>query len=342
MKVLDDGRGLSTSFLVKESQPFWLELKDTEGFSSQEVIRFDLRVVKDEAPKVAVEEPTHDRDVPPDATVPLQFAVDDDFGIHLVRLVYKVALGPSEPTREEVIPLWAAPEPHGEGGPVKHREVKFRWDLSSIKDIQPGSILTFYAEARDFDNLKGPNVGKSREIRLRVVSKEDAERLLEEQLRSIREEGDRILAIQKQAKAPVDDALRTLSKTDKLPQALKDQVKNAEIIQRQVNNRVTNKSDGLEQKIRQYQQDARDFKAANADTDQQVAAMKEAVERIKDRNLNPADQSLNRAIKGLDPRPVPKKPTPPRTSPARTPSPTPRRTRLGREPSRRGIKPRRI
>jgi hypothetical protein len=302
VKILEGGRNLLTSFNVKDSQPFWLELKDTEGFASQEVVRFDIRVIKDDAPRVMIEEPTHDRDVPVEATVPLQFAIDDDFGIQFVRLVYNVALGHSEPTGQQVIPLWTAPVPHGEGGPVKHREVKFRWDLSTIKEIQPGSIISFYAEARDFDNIKGPNIGRSREIRLRIVSKEDAERLLDEQLRAIREEADRILAIQKQAKAPVEDANRTLAKTDKLPQPLKDQLKNAEIIQRQVNNRVTNKSDGLEQKIRQFQQDAQDFKANNPDTDRQMAAMKEAVDRIKDNNLNPAEQALNQAVKGLDPQ----------------------------------------
>ncbi len=302
VQVIDGGLGLTTAFTVKESQPFWLELKDTEGFASQEVVRFDVRVIKDEAPRVTVEDPSHDRDVPLEATVPLQFAIDDDYGIQLVRLIYKVALGHSEPTRQEVIPLWDAPVPHGEGGPVKRREVKYRWDLSTIKDLQPGSIISFYAEARDFDNLKGPNIGRSREVRLRIVSKEDAERLLDEQLRAIREEADRILAIQKQAKSPVEDANRTLAKTEKLPQALKDQLKNAEIIQRQVNNRVTNRSDGLDQKIRQFQQDARDFKANNDETDRQMTAMREAVDRIKENNLNPAEQALNQAVKGLDPQ----------------------------------------
>src|SRR5206468_2836551 len=130
----------------------------------------------------------------------------------------------------------------------------------TLTGLQPGSIVSFYAEARDFDNLKGPNIGRSREMKLRIVSKEDLERQREDQLRAIREEVDRDLAIQKQAKAPVDDALRTLSKTDRLPDPVRDQVKNAEIVQRQVNNRVTNRADGLEQKIRQFRQDTRDFK----------------------------------------------------------------------------------
>ena len=298
----EGGLKLATSFAVKDSQPFWIELKDTEGFAGQEVIRFDIRVIKDEAPRVSVDDPSHDRDVPPGSTVPLQFTVDDDFGIQLVRLVYKVAAGQSEPTREAIIPLWAAPEPHGEGGPVKHREVKYRWDLATLPDIQPGTVLSFYAEARDFDNLKGPNIGKSREMRLRIVSKEDAARLLEEKMREIREAADRIVAMQKQAKVPVDDAIRTLARTDKLPEPLRDQVKNAEIIQRQVNDRITSKADGLDQKIRDYQREARDFKVEDADNDRQVAGMREALERIKENHLNPADQSLNQAVKGLDPQ----------------------------------------
>ncbi len=302
VSVTEGGLKLATSFAVKDSQPFWIELKDTEGFSGQEVIRFDIRVIKDEAPRVSVDEPSHDRDVPPGSTVPLQFTVDDDFGIQLVRLVYKVASGQSEPTREAIIPLWAAPEPHGEGGPVKHREVKYRWDLSTLPDIQPGTVLSFYAEARDFDNLKGPNIGKSREMRLRIVSKEDAARLLEEKMREIREAADRVVAMQKQAKTPVDDAIRTLARTDKLPEPLRDQVKNAEIIQRQVNDRITSKADGLDQKIRDYQREARDFKVEDPDTDRQVAGMREALDRIKENHLNPADQSLNQAVKGMDPQ----------------------------------------
>jgi len=168
--------------------------------------------VGDEAPRVTVEDPSTDRDVPPEATVPLHFLIDDDFGIQLVRLVYKVASGGSEPSQEVIIPLWAAPEPHGEAGPVRRREVEYRWDLAAIKDLQPGSIVSFYAEARDFDNLKGPNIGRSREIRFRIVSKEDLERQREDQLRAIREEADRALAIQRQAKAPVDDAQKCLPK----------------------------------------------------------------------------------------------------------------------------------
>ena len=80
-----------------------------------------------------------------------------------------------------------------------------------------GTIITFHADARDFDTIKGPNVGKSREIRLRIVSKDDASRQFDDARREFREEIARVLTMQKQAITPVDDAMRTLSQTNRLP-----------------------------------------------------------------------------------------------------------------------------
>ncbi len=327
---------LTTRFSVKESQPFWVELKDTEGFSGQDVARFDIRAIRDEAPRVTIDDPSHDRDVPSGATIPLAITAEDDYGLQLVRLIYKVAAGGSEPTREVVVPLWASPEPLAAAGPVRKQEVRHRWDLAPLGDLPPGTVISFYAEGRDFDNLKGPNIGKSREMRLRIISRQDVDRQLEDQQRAIREEVDRILEIQKQAKAPVDAAINFLEKADKLPDPARDQVKNAEIIQRQVNNRVTNKADGLDQKIRQFQQDARDFKADNADANRQMDELRDAVQRIKDRNLGPAEQALTRATKQLD-RPDADRPNPdaakgPANDPKGEPNPADAKARAKGQP----------
>ena len=104
--------------------------------------------------------------------MPVVFSVDDDYGIQSARLLYKVASAGSEPTQDVALPLWEAPGGTGPGGAVKHQEVRYEWDLAPM-NLAPGSIITFHAEARDFDNLKGPNLGKSREIRLRIISDED-------------------------------------------------------------------------------------------------------------------------------------------------------------------------
>ena len=276
---------MKAAFTLHDSTPFWFELLDTEGFRSREVTRFDLRSFKDEAPRVVIDEPMNDRDVPAQARVPVAFTVDDDFGIQSARLIFKTASGGSEPTQDVALPLFDGTVATQ---PVKHRQVTYTWDLTPLK-LAPGSIITFHADARDFDSIKGPNLGKSRELRLRIVSDEDIARQMDDARRAIREDVEEILAMQNQARTPVDEALRILDKTGQVPRPARDNLKNSEMVQRQVNGRVSNKTDGLDQKIGRFLDDLDNFKLPNPDARKQMEAMKSAVGRIKENHLEPAE-----------------------------------------------------
>ena len=87
-----------------------------------------MRGFRDEAPRVVIDEPKTDRDVPADATIPVRVTLDDDFGLHSSRLIYRLATGDSEPHAEVAIPLWTA---HGAGTDrrpssfVKHQEISY-------------------------------------------------------------------------------------------------------------------------------------------------------------------------------------------------------------------------
>ena len=65
---------LSARFELKDTGPLTIVLKDTEGFSSQEkdAVRYDVRSDKDEAPKVMIDDPANDRDVTPNADLPVE------------------------------------------------------------------------------------------------------------------------------------------------------------------------------------------------------------------------------------------------------------------------------
>jgi hypothetical protein len=303
-KLTANAQGVTATLAAEVSVPFWFELKDTDGFKNQEAVRYELRTVPDETPRVSFEDPTNDRDVPSKAVVPLQIAVDDDYGIHSVRMVYKIARGGSEPSKEVILPLFDGTAKR-EGGPSKHEVVNYRWNLAPLK-LEPGTIISFHADARDFDNLKGPNLGKSRELRLRIVSDEEAGRQIEEQQRALKDDIERTHAMQKQAQTPVDDAIRTLSRTAKLPTPIRDNLRNAETIQRQVTSRITSKSDGLEQKIKRITDDLKNFNVPNPDVERQMQAMQQAVDRLKEKNLTPAEQSLTQGGKTLDQQSDPK------------------------------------
>ncbi len=157
------GTRFKTALASAGNFTFWFDLKDTEGFQNREAVKYDVRGFRDEAPRVMIDEPKSDRDVPADATVPVKLTVDDDFGIHSSRLIYRLATGDSEPHAEVAIPLWTPPREKQPGssdsGFIKHEEIAHTWELAPLK-LPVGTIITFYADARDFDSLKGPNIGQ--------------------------------------------------------------------------------------------------------------------------------------------------------------------------------------
>jgi hypothetical protein len=328
-----------TSIPVKSSFTFGFRLRDTEGFLNREDSRYDVRSFRDEAPRVVIDEPRTDRDVPAAATVPVQILVDDDFGIHSAWLNYKIATGESEPREPVDIPL-SSPKTEGPVPPVaslkKHLELAHKWELAPLK-LTPGSVITFYAAARDFDAIRGPNVGKSRELRLRIVSNEDAARQFDDARRELREELARVLAMQKQAMGPVENAARMLSRGDRLPQPQRDDLNNASMIQRQVSSRFTGREEGLSARIRRMLDDLRNFKMPNPDAQKQMENMLARVDNVRDRNLEPAEQGILHAVKGLDnqqptPGDRPQTPAPGRSEPGAQAQTTPDRRETGTSP----------
>ncbi len=299
-----------TSLTVKNNFTFWFDLKDTEGFRNRDAVRYDVRSFPDESPRVLIDEPKSDRDVPADATVPVKVAFDDDFGLHSGRLIYRLATGDSEPHEQVVIPLWAASEPGRDPGAnrfVKHQEVAHDWQLEPLK-LPVGTLITFYAEARDFDLVKGPKFGKSREIRLRIVSKDDATRQIDDERRELREEIARVLTMQKQAITPVDNAIRSLKDTDRLQPGERDNLNNAGMIQRQINSRINNRDDSAPARIRRILDNLKNFKISNPDAQKQMEDMLARLGVIRDRHLGPAEQELARAVKNLDENAAPGSP----------------------------------
>ena len=69
---------------------FWFALQDNEGFRNRDSVRYDVKMFRDEAPRVLIAEPRTDRDVPADAVIPVHIEVDDDFGLHSSTLMYKI------------------------------------------------------------------------------------------------------------------------------------------------------------------------------------------------------------------------------------------------------------
>lgn len=275
------------------------DLTDTEGFTAKDQGRLDQQVVPDAAPRVVLEDPATDREITPSAVVPLKIDLEDDFGLARVVMKYAVSTGSGEAGEPLSKPLWSATA----GQPmVKKNKLSDRWDIAPM-GLTPGSMITLTVEAADFKTPSGPNIGKSREVRLRVITPQEAARQMDDQRREIREETERLLAMQRQANRPVDDAKRTLAQTgDQLPDAAKQELQNAEQIQRQVGDRLNNPADGLSRKVDRFMQDLENLKLQNPEAADQMNGLKNALAQLERGPVPQAEQALNRANRGLDNR----------------------------------------
>ncbi len=301
-----DGQTVVTRFTARSSGRFSFDMTDTEGFRSQdrESLRFQVNSQTDLPPQVVLVEPPGNRDVTANALVPFLVQSEDDFGLGKVWLSSKISIGGSEPVDRDPLVLWVPDEPAAgtpAHKPTRKLETPYTWDLSSIEPpLEPGSVITVAASAVDLDNLGGPKTGKSREITLRILAPEQVAEQLEEQRRAIREEIARAKNVQDQAITPVQNAKRTLRQVDQLPPEQKDELTNAETIQRQVSGRVSDPNEGLIRKVERFLEDQQNLKLDNADTRAQMQQVLNGLERIRDNHLNPAEQSLTRANKALD------------------------------------------
>ncbi len=128
-----------------------------DGRRTIEAVAHVIELEPDQPPTVELYAPGDDLDVTDMKRVELAYVVEDDFGIGKVELVWEVD-GKAE--RKALATLPAAPG---------RAQAKVVWDLAEVV-LPPGARVTYRIEALDNDTVDGPNVGRSRELRLRVFS----------------------------------------------------------------------------------------------------------------------------------------------------------------------------
>lgn len=143
---------------------FSIELVDQHGIPSRDPAVYALNVVEDKAPEVRVVMPSRREDlVTTRGTELLAFEAKDDFGIGALRLRYEPASSTNgNPSTVEL-------DLGGETNGVVRR--RFEWKLGSLQPpLAEGSMVEFWVEAVDRNDVDGPKVGRSDRYLLRVVT----------------------------------------------------------------------------------------------------------------------------------------------------------------------------
>jgi hypothetical protein len=151
-------------FVVREDGALTISVDDAEGERLKDPVPRTVRVLVDEAPRVALLDPMEDAIVELDEDVPMTWEATDDVGLRSVDLVVETPDGREVRRRLRQAEDVALEE--ARGGQLI---------VASAFGAGPGDNLRLWVEARDGDEVSGPNVGRS-ETRVLTVASEATRR----------------------------------------------------------------------------------------------------------------------------------------------------------------------
>jgi hypothetical protein len=287
-----DALGFSVADIVSKSAAYWLKLTDAEGLTGGSDDRWQIVAVPDVPPTVHVERPAADLFVTPQAAVPVRVSAKDDLALRSIALVFRLA----ESTPENSISLFTGPpQPPRQAEATSDgdsRVLDYRWPLASL-NLQPGMKLAFFATADD--HL--PQTVKSAPRRLIVVTPDDLQDRIADREGLIVAELDRALKMQHRCREQVDSLQARLSRLLRIERSDVDQLQAAEHSQRDVNQVIAGRGEGVPQHCRAILADLDNNGIDNADLRRRIASLLEELDRLDRNVIPPLGRELTSAVK---------------------------------------------
>ena len=291
-KVSSSGGTVEVDFEVEKSTTYWFELTDAEGLQGGGVISWDVRAVADAAPTVTIEEPSGNLFVTPQAKVPLRIGVKDDLAVRRIEMLY----ARDDAEKPESVLLY---ERRGDAPPLvdlstgEVRTIEHIWELSDLA-LQPGSQLAMHVEAKD-DLLQ---TGRSETRRVSIITTEElAERVANRQS-MILSELARVLEMQRVCRRQTSELEIRVRETSALTQPDVDQMRGAELNQRQVNRTLTAAGEGVPMHVAGLLADLENNGIDNPDVRRRMEEILFQLDTLGKEHLPQITLNMTAAIKG--------------------------------------------
>jgi hypothetical protein len=162
--VIENQKFRGSFHLVSETD-YHFEVTDTENLTNADPVSYQLRIIPDESPAVAIVEPGRNIDLAGDKFIRLIMQAKDDFGFSSLRIGYRLTHSryekPWETARFVPVPLSSSVS--------AELEAPFTWDLSVLR-LVPEDVIEYFAEVFDNDIVNGPKSGRSQTYLIRLPS----------------------------------------------------------------------------------------------------------------------------------------------------------------------------
>jgi len=153
--------------LTDTEQVYWPATGEWAPLTSQQPTRFTVRLRKDAKPQVRAELNGVSGLVVPQAIVPINVRVSDDFALVDVRLRHAVVGEQGAEEDPQTLELESLLDL-----PANAVRFEYGFDLRN-RPVTVGATLQFHVEADDNNHVSGPGTGKSQTFLLRIVSEQD-------------------------------------------------------------------------------------------------------------------------------------------------------------------------
>ncbi len=159
---------LSAQFVIQRAARYRFAITAPDGKRSIETTPRLIEAEPDQAPTVQLMAPAEPLDVTNLRRVELAYVIEDDFGITSAELVWE---GGKDRGKKPIslVPVHADASGSQDVAPGGRALGKVLWDIAEVQ-VPSGGEVRYWIEAKDNDSIAGPNIGRSRELHLKVVS----------------------------------------------------------------------------------------------------------------------------------------------------------------------------
>jgi len=285
------GEQFDASFTLKTETTYQIEVQDAEGLTNLDPVKYQLKIIPDEPPSVAILQPGRNLDLAGATELPLLIQIKDDFGFSRLRLGHRLVHSRYEQPAAEYsfVPI-GMPEAEG-----TQFEVPFRWDLSK-RSLVPEDVVEYFVEVFDNDVVNGPKSARSQTYLIRLPSLEevftDLDRGHEQSLDDL--------------KKTLDDANKLKEQLESIHQDLKknkdldwQQQKKAEEIARRYQE-LQKKLEEVKARVDEMVQKMSEQKVLSPETLEKYLELQQLMEQLNSAELQQLVKQMQQAMQQVD------------------------------------------
>ena len=148
--LIFDGHTLTTTLDVLNDGKYTVELLCVDGFNNQTPIEYTITAVPDKPPEIVIKEPGRDIKATKLEEVRVVAEATDDYGVEILTLKYSIGSGEAQELPIESVEIKAEKIISG----------AYVFYLEEL-DVEPGELISYYAQATDNNTRTGPGTGTS-------------------------------------------------------------------------------------------------------------------------------------------------------------------------------------